>query len=83
MLLNIEWYYKWNVTQIGMFFKMKCHSKFNVTQNRISLEKNVTQNKMSPITECHLEWNVIKMKYNSKWNVIKNGMALKMEWYSK
>ena len=54
------------VTQNVMSFKIKCHSKWNVTQNL-----NVTQNGMSVKIECH-----------SKWNVTQNGISHKIEYHS-
>ena len=57
-----------------MPLKMECHSKWNVTQNRISLRM-----------ECHSKWYVTqngmspKMEFHSKWNVTKIGMSLKIE----
>ena len=47
---------------------MDCHSKSNVTQNR-----------MSPKVECHSNGMSLKMEYHSKWNVTQNGMSFEME----
>ena len=35
------------ITQHGMTLKMECHSKWNFSQNGISLKNNVTQNEIS------------------------------------
>ena len=65
--------------QNGISLKLEYHSKWIVTQNR-----------MSPKSECprHVmslsKWNVtkngisLKMELHSKWNVTQNGMSLKM-----
>ena len=50
-----------------MSLKMECHSKLDITQNRMSLKLG-TQNVMSPT-----------MEWQSKNNVTQNGMSLKME----
>ena len=55
---------------------MKCHSKWNVTQNGLSLKMeyhsklNVIQNVISLKMECPSKWNVTQM------DVTKNGMSL-------
>ena len=47
---------------------MECHSKFNVTQNGMSLK-----------TEFYLNGMSLKMEYHSKCNGTQSGMSLKME----
>ena len=47
-------------TQNGMSLKMYCHSQWNVTQNEMSLKKNVTQHRMSLI-KCHSNRMSLKM----------------------
>ena len=56
MSLQIECHSKWTVIKNGMSLKVECHSKwtvikngmsFIVTQNKILLKRNVTQNGMS------------------------------------
>ena len=37
----------------GLSLKMECHSKWNVTQNGMSLQWNVTQNEITLQMECH------------------------------
>ena len=60
--------------QNGISLKLEYHSKWNVTQNRMSPKSecpstcNVTQNGMS-----------LKMEFHSKWNYTQNGMSPKME----
>ena len=49
-----------------------CHSKWNVTQNKMSLKTKCHSNGMSLNMECH-----------SKWNVTLNGMPLKVECHSR
>ena len=57
---------------------MKCHSKWNVTDN------SFTQNGMSIKMKRNSKWNAaqtgmsLKMKCYSKWKVTQNGMSLKM-----
>ena len=41
-----------------MSFKIECYSKWNVTQNGISLIRTVIQIEMSLKSECHLNGNV-------------------------
>ena len=43
--------------------KMKCHSKWNVTQNGTLLKTEVS----------------LKIKSHLEWNVAQNGMSLKMK----
>ena len=47
---------------------MECHSKFNVTQNEMSLNIECYSNEISLKMECH-----------SNWNVTQIGMSLKLE----
>ena len=66
------------------FYTTSGHSKWNVTQNGMSLKMechskwNVTQNGVSLKTECHSKLNVtqngmlLKMEYHFKWNVTQN-----------
>ena len=51
---------------------MEFHSKWNVTQNKISPKRDVIQNEM-----------FIKKKCHSKLNVTQNGKSLKMESHAK
>ena len=51
-----------------MSLKMECHSKWNVTENEMSLKTKCNSNGMSLKMECHY-----------KLNVSQNGMSLKME----
>ena len=61
---------------------MECHSKWNFTQNGMSLkmECHVTKNLISPKMECHSKMNVtqngisLKMECHLKWNVTQIGM---------
>ena len=52
LIIEIETPYQ-SVNQNRMSLKMECHSKFNVTQNEMSLKWNVTQNGMSLKIKCH------------------------------
>ena len=64
---------------------MECHSKYNVTQTRISLKMeyrlkikchikwNVTQNEMSLKTKSHSKFKITEMEIHS------NRMPLKIE----
>ena len=45
---------KLEFTENGKSLKIECHSKWNVTQNEISLKWNVTKNGISLKLECHL-----------------------------
>ena len=55
---------------------MEFHSKWNVTQNKISPKRDVIQNEMFIKKKCHSKLNVtqngvsLKMECHSKWNVI-------------
>ena len=51
-----------------MTLKLGSHSKLDVTQKKIHMKGNDTQNGMSLKMECHL-----------KWNVTQNEMSLKMK----
>ena len=55
-----------------MSLKIEFNSKWDVTQNGMSLKM-----------ECHSKVLSLKMEFHSKWNVTKNGMSLKMECHSK
>ena len=60
-----------------MSIKIEWYSKWNVTQNGMSLKKNSQKIRMSPKIEFHLK------KCHSKLNVNKNGMSLQIECHSK
>ena len=68
------------VLEIHSELREASHSKWNVTQNGVSLKMecnsklNVTQYGMSLKMECHLKWNALKMECHSKLNVTQNGM---------
>ena len=51
-----------------MSLKFECHTKWNVTQNVISLK-----------IKCEMS---LKMEYHLKWNVNKNGMSFEIACYS-
>ena len=73
----------------GMSLKRERCSKWNVTQNGMSLQKACHLKKMSFKMECHSKLNftqsemLLKMECHSKWNVTQNGMSIKMEYHSK
>ena len=69
MSLKVECQLKWNVNQKGILLQKECHSKQNVTKNRMSLKiefyliLNVTQ-----------KGTLLEMDFYLKWNIIKNAI---------
>ena len=63
-----------------MSLTIECHSKLNVNQNGRRSKWNVTQNSISLKMEGHSKWTFtqnrmsLKMEVHSKWNVTQNGM---------
>ena len=51
-----------------MWFKMECHSKFNVTQYGMIFKM-----------ECHSKCNITQNGMSLKWNITLNGTALNIE----
>ena len=49
----------------------------------MTLKWNITQNRMLPKMERHLNGISLKMECHSKWNVNQNGISLKMECHLK
>ena len=71
-----------------MSLKMKCYSKWNVTENWMFLKIECQLNGMSLKMECYSNRNVTqngvspKMEFHTKWSVTQNGMWLKMKFHS-
>ena len=59
-------------------FKIKCHSKWNVTQNRFYLKMEFPSKWTVPKSAIS-----IKIKCHSKWNETQNELSHKMKYNSK